>query len=97
MSIKALIVDLEKAVKPIVRSYKKSEDLNILLIGFKQNMVLASHKTLTPARLLVLSGTVIYKEGDSHIELGQYDEVEIPVDTLHEVMAVEDSLCMLIK
>jgi quercetin dioxygenase-like cupin family protein len=97
MVIKELIEDLKTASKPIARTYRKSDELVITFIGFKKGMVLASHKTNKPARLLVLSGNVFYKENERNIAMNLYDEVEIPADLLHEVEALSDSICMLTR
>ena len=47
------------------------------------------------SKLTVLEGAVIYKEENREVKLGQYDEVEIPIEINHSVEAIEDSLCLL--
>jgi quercetin dioxygenase-like cupin family protein len=83
--------------KPVARIFYKSGEHKIMLMGFLKGMILEQHKTSVPARLLVMSGLVTYKQGNEPTTLQQYDFFDIPVDVLHEVHAEEDSLCMLIQ
>lgn len=83
--------------KPVARLYYKSEASKTMFIGFNSGMTLDQHKTNVPARLMVLTGKVTYKQGDDITTLNQYETKDIPKDILHEVYADEDSLCMLIQ
>lgn len=97
MTIKNLISELEASVKPVGKMLRKGEDFHVLAIGFKERMVLEEHKTNLPARLLVIKGEVIYNNDHSATTLGLYDEYEIPVDELHWVEAIRDSIILVIK
>jgi quercetin dioxygenase-like cupin family protein len=88
---------LESSTKPVARLYHQTESSKTMFIGFKSGMTLEQHKTDIPAKLMVLTGKVIYRQGEDSTTLQTYETKEIPVDTLHEVYAEEDSLCMLTK
>ena len=68
---------------PVARIFYKSDASKTLFIGFKQGMTLAQHKTHLPARLMVLTGKVTYKEGDESTILNQYEHKDIPVDIFY--------------
>jgi quercetin dioxygenase-like cupin family protein len=64
-------------------------------LGFKKGMILTKHKAHIQSKLIVLEGSVIYKEENRVMELGQYEGVEIPFELIHSVEALVDSLCLL--
>lgn len=94
-TIKSIISELKTSSHPIAKALHKSEHFKVLMLGFNKGMILKEHKTNITAKLTVLYGNVIHKEGDRELKLSQYDEVEIPVDVPHSVQATEDSLCIL--
>ena len=94
-TISEIISSLETASHPVARALHKGDSFKVLLIGFKQGMILQDHKAHIPSKLTVLYGSVIYKEGEKEIRLPQYGEVGIPVEIIHSVEALEDSLCLL--
>lgn len=97
MIIKQIFDDLKSVSKPIAKILKKGKDFKVVAIGFNKDMVLEDHKTLVPAKLVVLQGKVIYKEGDKFVMMSQYDEVPIPANVIHRVTGLEDgSLCLVI-
>lgn len=97
MIIKQVFEDLKFITKPVVKIVKKGKDFRVVVIGFNKDTVLDDHKTSVPAKLVVLQGKVIYKEGDKFVMMSQYDEVPIPVDVIHRVTGLEDgSLCLVI-
>ena len=95
MIIKEVLAQLENATHPVAKALHKTDHSRVLVIGFNKGMLLKEHKTHLPSKLTVLSGKVIYREGEKVIEAGQYEEVAIPVDILHSVEATETSLCLL--
>ena len=97
MTIKDIKKDVESAKRPVPRVLKSGDNFKVIIIGFKDKIILDDHKTDIPARLVVLEGKVIYKEGDKTVIMNQYDEVNIPVNIIHSVTALEDSLCMVVK
>ena len=86
---------LETATNPVALAIHKGENFKVLAIGFKKGMVMREHKTNRPAVLTVFSGKVLYKMDSQEITLSMYDEQQIPVDHIHSVEALEDSLCLL--
>lgn len=95
--IKELLNNLKKSETPVTKVIENNECGKIILIAFKKNMILKEHKTNTPAKLLIIKGEVIYTENKHDKLLKTYDSVEIPVEVVHSVTAIKDSLCILIK
>jgi quercetin dioxygenase-like cupin family protein len=95
MIIQEILNQLETAQNPVAKAIHKGEHFKVLGIGFKKGMHLKAHKTNLQAKLTVLSGSVIYKQGDLIKSLRQFDETEIPVGIIHEVECTEDALCLL--
>lgn len=97
MTIKTLLEDLKSSNKPVVKLLQKGENFRVIAIGFNKNAILDDHKTDQPAKLIVIQGKVLYKEGAKMIVMSQYDEVQIPVNVIHSVTALDNSICILIK
>ena len=97
MIIKEILAELEMKDHPVAKALFKKEGFKVLLLAFKDGMVLKEHKANVPTKLVVLEGRVKYKSETTEIELGKYDEFEIPVNELHAVNALENSLCMLVQ
>jgi quercetin dioxygenase-like cupin family protein len=95
MTIKKIKEELNSADRPVAKSLHHGPGFKVLIMGFKKGMILIEHKAHLKSKLTVLEGAVIYKEATRVVDLGQYDEVEIPVEITHSVEAVEDSLCIL--
>lgn len=95
MIIKDILIQLKNSANPVAKTLHKGDAFKVLAIGFNQGMILKEHKTPLPARLTVLYGSVIYREADKTVALTQYDETDIPVNIIHSVEAVTDSLCLL--
>ncbi len=97
MVLHELMQQLESSENPVAKALRKGDNFKLVAIGFKKGMILKEHKAPLPSKLMVLSGAVVYREGESRFDLGQYDQQEIPVGILHSVEAVKDSLCMLVQ
>ena len=97
MIIKEILAELEMKDHPVAKALFKKEGFKVLVLAFKNGMVLKEHKANVPTKLVVLEGRVKYKSETTEIELGKYDEFEIPVNELHAVNALENSLCMLVQ
>ena len=97
MTIKQILKDLESAKRPVAKVLQSGTNFKVIAIGFTKNMVLEDHKTDIPAKLIVLEGKVVYKEGEKVVMLSQYEETPIPAGIIHSVTALEDSLCLVIK
>lgn len=95
MVIKDVLEQLETANHPVARQLHKADNFKVIIIGFKRGMTLKEHTAPMPSRLTVISGSVIYNQQGTATELQQYDEIEIPVNVIHFVVAKEDSLCIL--
>lgn len=95
MIIKEILRQLETAVHPVAKALHIGDHFKVLTIGFKKGMILKEHQAHLPSKLFVLNGEVIYKEGDVTTTLSAYDEMAIPVQVLHSVEALADSLCLL--
>jgi quercetin dioxygenase-like cupin family protein len=95
MIIKEILHQLETAQNPVAKAIHKGEHFKVLAIGFKKGMHLKAHKTNLAAKLTVLSGAVIYKQGDLIKTLLQFDETDIPIGIIHEVECTKDALCLL--
>lgn len=95
MIIKEVKEKLESSNHPIAKSLHQGKGFKVLVIGFKKGMVLKVHKAPLRSKLTVLEGNIVYNEETRTVELNRYDEVDIPVDILHSVEALKDSLCIL--
>ncbi|MES2111706.1 MAG: hypothetical protein V4577_23310 [Bacteroidota bacterium] len=96
MIIHEVLAQLEKANDPVIKVLQAHAAGKTLVIGFKSGMILKEHRTAVPARLLVIDGSVTYKQEGVSITLAKYADLEIPVDVLHSVEAKEDSICLLL-
>nr|MBC7611689.1 hypothetical protein [Pseudopedobacter sp.] len=83
--------------QPSIKIFKKGKDYKVIVLGFKKGMILKEHSTPIPAKLVVIEGKVDYKEVDRALVLNKFDELDIPVDVIHAVEALEDSICFLIQ
>lgn len=97
MLIKEILSELDMKDHPVSKALFKKEGFKVLVLAFKEGMVLKEHKANVPTKLVVLEGSVKYKSETTEIELGKYDEFEIPVNELHAVDALADAVCMLIQ
>ncbi|MEO6314273.1 MAG: hypothetical protein ABIU63_02680 [Chitinophagaceae bacterium] len=95
MILKELETQLATAVHPVAKALHKGEHFKVLAMGFKKGMVLKEHQAHSPSKLFVLKGKIIYHQNDVSTPLALFDEIEIPVNILHSVEALEDSLCLL--
>jgi quercetin dioxygenase-like cupin family protein len=97
MIIKDIIQEVENASHPVARAVRNGENFKVLAIAFKSGMKLKDHKTKLPASITVIYGKVVYMQAEFTRELNQYDCFEIPVNEIHSVSALTDSLCFLIQ
>ena len=97
MIIKEILSELETKDHPVAKALFKKEGFKVLVLAFKDGMVLKEHKANVPTKLIVLEGSVNYKSETTEIKIGKYDEFEIPINELHAVNALTDAICMLIQ
>jgi len=83
--------------KPVVLQIKNTEKSNVIAIGLKKDQVLKKHLSPIPALLVVLTGSVIFDIEGKRIELPQFSTYEIPVNVLHEVTGLNESIILVIK
>lgn len=95
MKLKDILTKLETTENPLAVALHKGEHFKALAIGFKKGMVLKEHQAHLPSKLFVLEGKIIYTENSVSTTLQKYDDIEIPVERMHSVEALEDSLCLL--
>ena len=95
MVIKEILEKLKTTEKPVARMFYKGGQSKIIFIGFNKGMRLDHHKAQLPTILLVITGQVTFIDSQQKKVLNQYDELNIPIDIIHEVIAMEDSICML--
>ena len=96
-TIKEINEQLRTAKHPVAKALHKGDNFKVLAIGFKKGMKLKDHQANLPSKLTVISGKVVYRLKEKEIELKMFDETEIPVNIIHSVEALEDSLCLLIQ
>ncbi len=95
MIIKEIIEEVETMAHPVARALHKGEHFKILAIAFKKGMKLKDHQAHHASKLFVLEGLVMYVEGESKTKLGKFENIDIPLNHIHSVEALEDSLCLL--
>jgi quercetin dioxygenase-like cupin family protein len=95
--IKEILAELETKDHPVAKALYKTDAFKVLAIAFKKGMVLKEHKAHLPSKLIVMEGSIMYKNMDMEHFLHKYDEYVIPADQTHFIEAIEDSLCILIQ
>ncbi len=95
MILQQILEEVETAKHPVAKALHKGTNFKVLAIGFKKGMILKEHQAHLPTHLFVLSGQVIYKQGEITKTLSALEQTEIPVEITHSVEALEDSMCLL--
>lgn len=95
MVLKKIIDELSTATHPVAKALHKGHHFKVLAIGFKNGMVLKEHQTNMSTKLFVLQGAVIYKQKEVFTTLTLFDEIDIPINCTHSVVALADSICLL--
>lgn len=95
MTIHEVENQLQNSSHPVAKVLHKGNHFKVFVLGFKAGMLLKDHQTLWPAKLTVLKGKVLYREADREVTAETFDEILIPIETIHNVQALEDSLCLL--
>ncbi len=85
------------ATHPITKIVSEGEGYKIIALGLKKGMLLKAHTTPVPAKILVISGIITYKENDNSYILKTFNESSIPMNVLHSIECIEDAFCLLIK
>jgi hypothetical protein len=97
MMIKEMLEGLENASGPVVKMLQKGPQHKVIVLGFRKGMVLKEHKTPFIAKLLVINRCIRYREAGRDIILDKYADLDIPVNIVHAVEALEDSVCLLMQ
>jgi len=97
MIIEQVLTALETATAPVVKVFQQNTQFKVFVLGFKKGMVLKEHDTDVNTNLVVIEGTVEYRGADRTLLLNKFDEINITQKVLHSVVALEDSICFLIK
>jgi quercetin dioxygenase-like cupin family protein len=99
MVIASVISDVKNKLNesdhPVALSLHKSPDFKVLVMGFKKDMILKDHKTSKSAKLTVLIGKVIFSTETESVDLYADQTLDIPINVMHRVTALEDSICLL--
>lgn len=95
MILKEIETQLATTAHPVAKALHKGDHFKVLAIGFKKGMLLKEHQAVLPSKLFVIKGKIIYRQGELIKTLSLFDETDIPVEIMHSVEAVEDSLCLL--
>ncbi len=95
MTLLEIKSQLESATAPIIKIIHKNDHFKVIAMGLTKGITLKEHKTPLPAKLTVLEGSVRFKTADKNQVLEKFHELEIPVNVMHSVEALEDSLCLL--
>lgn len=76
--------------KPAMITLLKGEHTKAFVVGLLKDQVLTKHKTMVPALLLVIDGTITFKMKSQVMLLNKYDVYSIPLDVEHEVIGIEE-------
>lgn len=87
---------LEKAKPAVTVIHTCSKD-KISLIILKKGVFLSKHTSPVPAQLWVVKGKVKYTQHDVETIIEELSSKDIPQKEFHEVLALEDSHCILIQ
>ena len=84
--------------KPAILSIQKTDGLNILAIGLRENQTVTKHKTTFPTLLTVMKGKISFTIQEETFELYEYDTYQIPILIEHELMGLEmDNIVLLVQ
>ncbi len=93
--IKEAFQQLENSVSPIAKELHQAGQLKVMIIAFKAGMLWPKNQINVSSKMIVLSGSVLYKHENLETIANQYDEFDIPVFAVHAIQALSNSLCLL--
>ncbi|MDP9079611.1 MAG: hypothetical protein M3O71_19455 [Bacteroidota bacterium] len=97
MIIKDIIAQAKTSNRPIAKIIKHIGNNKVIVIGLKKGITWADHKISLPTILIVVDGSIIYREGHKATALEKLDNFNIPANITHALEALEDSLCILLQ
>lgn len=83
--------------KPAVSVIHSCSKNKISFIVLKKGVILSSHTSPVPAQLWVVKGKIKYTQNEDFWLLDELTSKDIPQNEFHEVVAMEDSHCILIQ
>ena len=95
MTIRKLYDQLQTASVPIEQKILENECCSVSVLGLSNGMMLREQKLEENSKMLVLDGTVRYIELENKVTLQKFDELEIPANVTHYIIANDDSICLL--
>jgi len=94
MIIQEILQQLENSTSPVVKVLQRGEHFKVLVLGFKNGMILKEHQTNIKTKLIIVDGGVVYRRVNDSVTLNKFDEIDIPINLLHAVEAREDGICI---
>ena len=85
-----------KPASPIISILQKSDHFKIILLELEKGSKLEKHKAPGRAKIFVVSGTIEYRSLHEIVSLSHSDTYDIPLEEIHEVVALEPSKFLLI-
>lgn len=85
------------ASHPMAKVIYQHQQAKVLCLTFQKDMELKNHKTPYASLLLVLEGKIKYQEEGQTHQMDTYDQHTIEPNVLHKVIALENSVCLLIQ
>ena len=93
--IKEALAELETKNNPVAKVLHKANDSKAIVMVFKKDMILKEHKSALPAKLTIFNGAVSFVMQGETTLLHQYDTMDIPMNVVHAVTALEDTVALL--
>ncbi len=94
-TIESVLSKMKTATGPVTKTLHKSASSRVVVLGLNSDVVFPDHVTKVPAKLIVLKGSVVYRDAAGNTPLFQYDELNVPLNKVHSVRAIRPSLCLL--
>jgi len=102
--INQIIQSLDESTGPIAKVFHKGNNFRIISLGLKKGVLLKEHKPPSLKEnhlpdnviLIVIKGKAHYKSKTRNVIMNTFDKLEIPIDELHSVEGIEDSILLLI-
>lgn len=84
--------------KPSIVIVKKSEAIKMFCVALCKNQVLSKHQARVPSLLIVLKGQIHFLIEGQIINLKEFQTFQIPVNTEHEVLGIQnENLFLLVQ
>lgn len=95
MTIDYIAEKLQNSEDPVAKALHIGDNFKVLIFGFRKGMEIQEHEVYHPTKLLVMSGKMLYKQGESEKTLTTFQEMEIPLREPHTIQALEESFVLL--